>query len=457
VVDFFAVEDPWQRPGRLERRDVLVGLGTWSLSTFSLELSRSLGGLDTVGQPAWLQWLAVALGAGLLVGRRRWPLTVAALAALHMFVLGLTMPVVMAQLALQIVYFVAIFSGVAWARSRRDMLIVIGAVVALMIVWLAWSFALGSALDEIRSNLDKEPPAAVGLVGGVTAAVLLTALVNLLYFGGAIIGGQISWRAARQRARLAEQAATIAAQSQTLQRRAVLDERLRIARELHDVVAHHVSVIGVQAGAARRVLDRDPVAATGALAQIEASAREAVQQMRSLVGTLRDPDDTDAAADGERSRAPEPGCADLAELVRRSQDSGLSIAYSLVADPPGAELQLPSPVGLSIYRTAQEALTNIRRHSTAGKATVVLRVQAQGPGAHAEIEVTDDGRPRPGSSGSGLGLLGVRERAASQRADVDIGPRVGGGYRVRVRFPLSAADGGRPDPLASASATAASS
>ncbi len=437
LTGFFAVDDPWQRPGRLDRRDVLVGVGTWALSTFSLELSRSLGGLDDVGRPAWIQWLAVALGAGLLVGRRRWPLTVAALAALHMFVLGVTMPIVMAQLALQIVYFVAIFSGVAWAGSRRDMLIVIGSVVAFMVAWLAWQFAVGSALDEFRAELTADPPGADGPVGAVTAAVLLTALVNLLYFGGAIIGGQVSWNSARQRADLAGQASTIAAQSATLQRRAVLDERLRIARELHDVVAHHVSVIGVQAGAARRVLDRDPAAATAALTQIEVSAREAVTSMRSLVGTLRDPEESAAPDGADRSRAPEPGCADLADLVQGSQVPGLSVSYSVVADPPGAELALPGPVGLSIYRTTQEALTNIRRHSTAGRATVVLRVQAHGSRAHAEIEITDDGRTRPGSSGSGLGLLGVRERAASQRAQVEIGPRVGGGYRVRVRFPLA--------------------
>lgn len=436
LTGFFAVDDPWQRPGRLDRRDVFVGLGTWVLSTFSLELSRSLGGLDDVGRPAWMQWLAVALGAGLLVGRRRWPLTVAALAALHMFVLGVTMPIVMAQLALQIVYFVAIFSGVAWAGSRRDMLIVIGSVVAFMVAWLAWQFAVGSALDEFRAELTADPPDADGPVGAVTAAVLLTALVNLLYFGGAIIGGQVSWNSARQRADLAGQASTIAAQSVTLQRRAVLDERLRIARELHDVVAHHVSVIGVQAGAARRVLDRDPAAATEALGQIEVSAREAVTSMRSLVGTLRDPEESVAPDGADRSRAPEPGCADLADLVQRSQGPGLSVDYAVVADPPGAELALPGPVGLSIYRTTQEALTNVRRHSTAGRATVVLRVQTSGSRAHAEIEITDDGRPRPGSSGSGLGLLGVRERAASQRAQVEIGPRVGGGYRVRVRFPL---------------------
>ena len=97
---------------------------------------------------------------------------------------------------------------------------------------------------------------------------------------------------------------------------------------------------------------------------------------------------------------------------------------------------MPAALGLAVYRIVQEALTNVRRHSTASTVGVVVRVDRAAHQPFAEVEVTDDGRPRQGSSGSGLGLLGVRERAAARRGVVDIGPRVGGGYRVRVRFPL---------------------
>ena len=437
LAEFFAVDDPWFRSAPVSRWDVVVGVGTFVLSAVTLEMSRSFGALDSVGAPVWVQYLAVALGTLLLVGRRRWPLSVAALAALHMFVVGVTMAPVMGGLALQIVYFVAIFSGVAWARSRRDMLVVMGGVVLFMFVWLAWTFAIGSGIDSIREGLGDDAARRPGLVSPVAASVVVTGIVNALYFGGAIIGGQVAWRGARQRARLAEQARTIADQSADRQQRAVLGERLRIARELHDVVAHHVSVIGIQAAGARRLLTRDPEAAGRALASVEGSSREAVHQMRSLVGALREPTEADATTKGDPShRAPEPGIADLPTLVRDVESPGLQVTYQLVESPDGAAVGLPAALGLSLYRIAQEALTNVRRHSTAANAAVVLRVERTARAPFVEVEVTDDGRPVRGSSGSGLGLLGVRERAASRRAQVDIGPRVGGGFRVRVRFPL---------------------
>ena len=176
-----------------------------------------------------------------------------------MLVVGLSMPVVMGQITLQLVYFLAILSGVSWAQDRRWMMAVIGAIVVAMFVWVALQFAVGTAIQEVLD--DAEGTRGSRLLGPVPATVLLTLLINVVYFGGAVLGGQASWRNARQKALLADQASTITAQSDTLRRRAVIDERLRIARELHDVVGHHVSVIGIQAAAARRVIDRDPRAA----------------------------------------------------------------------------------------------------------------------------------------------------------------------------------------------------
>lgn len=422
----------------MSRQDWVVGVVAVLLTTVLLELSRSAGGLDHVTAPSWAQDLVAAAGAALLVGRRRWPLAVAVLAAAHMFVLGVTMPQVMGQFAMQVVYFTAIFSGVAWARSRRDMAIVVGGVVVFMFLWVAWQFALGSGIDDIRADLGTDTVAR-GLVSPVTAYVAIAALVNVLYFGGAVLGGQVAWRAARQQAGLADQAATIGRQAADLRRQAVLSERLRIARELHDVVAHHVSVIGIQAAASRRVLHTDVEAAAGALVAVETSSREAVQQMRQLVGALRDPVDP---GQGEASpRAPEPGLGDLRTLVEAADAPGLAVTYDLVESRPGVAGEVSATLGLALYRITQEALTNVRRHSTARSVGVVVRVDAGAPRPYAEVEVVDDGRPRPGTSGSGLGLLGVRERAAARNGVVDIGPRVGGGFRVRVRFPL--AEGGQ--------------
>ncbi len=430
------IDDAWarERPA-LARRDVWLTVWVEVFGLLSLELVRSVGYLEETTAPIWTQWLAVATGAALLLGRRRWPLAVGGLAALHMFVVGVTMPAVMGQVTLQFVYFLAIFSAVAWARDRRLMVGVIGFILLFMFAWLVWQFAVGSGIQEIIDQT--RGVRRDGLFAPVPAGVALTFLINVLYFGGAVLGGAFAWRSARQRAVLAEQAETIAAQAEDLRRRAVVDERLRIARELHDVVGHHVSVIGIQAAAAGRLLDRDPAAATAALSRIEQSSREAVTQMRGLLGTLRALESDPAAAEGTTPhRAPEPGVADLPALADERTHGGLATTFSLVESAPGASTRLSAPVGLSLYRIAQEALANVARHSTSTRASVTLRVDEAAERPHAEVEVLDDGRPRPGTLGSGLGQLGMRERAASHRGEVEIGPRATGGYRVRVRIPL---------------------
>ncbi len=437
ISGFFAFGDPWERRGDVAPADWAVGGVALALGVVLLELYRSVGALDAVTAPVPVQWLVVASACLLLVGRRRWPLTVAVLASAHMFGAGVWMPAVMGQMSLQIVYFVAVLSGVAWARDRRDMAVVVGAVLVFMAAWVGWQFAVGTWLDGAAEELGLGPDERPGVVGPVTAMVLITAIINLLYFGGAVIGGQVLWRSARQRARLAEQAATIADQAETLRERAVLDERLRIARELHDVVAHHVSVIGIQAAGGRRMLGRDDEAVASALAQVEESSREAVGQMRTLVGTLREVTAEADGSGGVDSRAPEPTWQHLPDLVATTSDAGLRVEYDVVQHPSGVAAEIPAPISTSVYRIAQEALTNVRRHSTADLATVVLRAERDVEPAYVEVEVTDNGRARPGTSGSGLGLLGVRERAAARHAEVEIGPRALGGFRVRVRYPWS--------------------
>ena len=450
LTGFFGLDAAWERPRPpLGRRDLYLAVGAEAIGLITLELMRSLGVLQQTSAPIWLQWLAISIGAVLLLWRRRYPLTVASLAAAHMFATGVTMPAVMGQMTLQIAYFVAFFSAVAWARDRRLMLLVVGSIVAFMFAWLVWQYAVGSGVQEILDSEDGRKR--FGLLDPVPANVALTFLINAIYFSAAIISGQFSWWSARQRERLIEQAVTIKAQSQALQRRAVVDERLRIARELHDVVGHHVSVIGVQAGAARRVLTKDPVSAATALSAIETSSRDAVNQMRGLLGTLRDIEEVDSQSSSESgsasgasgsesvARKPEPGVGDLDDLVTERRQTGLQVDYELVEDPVGAAAALPGPVSLTLYRVAQEALANVTRHSTATSARLVVRVvsdEGRARATYAEVEVVDSGRPRVGTSGSGLGQLGMRERAQSLGAVVDIGPRATGGYRVRVRIPL---------------------
>ena len=435
---WFGVDSDWERapgdPARTLRIDLLIAGALLVSGLLGIEVLRSLDSLGNLPGPVWLPHLAVVVGTAPLVWRRRHPIIVMAGLSLHFLVVGLTLPVVASSISMQVSYFFAIFTGVAWARNRQAMLFVVGGVVVVMFAWLTWQFAVGSGLENVLTQNGKPLPRQ-GLFSPLVAYVTYSLIINVFYFGGAVIGGQAAWRAALQRAHLAEQAATIEAQTLDLQRQAVVEERLRIARELHDVVAHHVSVIGIQAAAARRVMGRDLATAETSLRSIESSSRDAVTQMRGLLGTLRSGD-----ARESEPRAPEPTLSDVPKLVGETESSGLHAQIRVVEDRPGAVESVPSPIGLSLYRTVQEALANVRRHSTANSATVFVRVDRRGEAGFrhgfAEVEVIDTGRPRAGTSGTGLGLLGVRERLATHGGVSEIGPRATGGYRVRVRMPL---------------------
>ena len=336
VADFFALDSEWvRRPAAVaQRRDATVALVLFALSAIGLEMLRSGGGLRT-DLPVWQEYLGLAAMAAPIAFRRRWPLGAVVVSSLAFFVVGLRMPDIAMQLSVQGLYFFALFSAMAWARDRRVALMVIAGVLLLMFGWLAYQFLLGSAVAQINEDI-ADPTRSRGAVNPVIAAVTYTFLVNIAYFGGAVLGGQAAWNAARRRARLATQAATLRTQAAELKEHAVVEERLRIARELHDVVAHHVSVMGVQAAAARRVLDVDPQAASSALSSVESSAREAVTEMRSLLGTLRQGD----RAAAETGRAPEPSVDAIPGLVDQLRADGLDVTYSVVADPSDAATHL---------------------------------------------------------------------------------------------------------------------
>ena len=321
VADFFALDSEWvRRPAAVaQRRDATVALVLFALSAIGLEMLRSGGGLRT-DIPVWQEYLGLAAMAAPIAFRRRWPLGAVVVSSLAFFVVGLRMPDIAMQLSVQGLYFFALFSAMAWARDRRVALMVIAGVLLLMFGWLAYQFLLGSAVAQINEDI-ADPTRSRGAVNPVIAAVTYTFLVNIAYFGGAVLGGQAAWNAARRRARLATQAATLRTQAAELKEHAVVEERLRIARELHDVVAHHVSVMGVQAAAARRVLDVDPQAASSALSSVESSAREAVTEMRSLLGTLRQGD----RAAAETGRAPEPSVDAIPGLVDQLRADGLEV------------------------------------------------------------------------------------------------------------------------------------
>ncbi len=209
-------------------------------------------------------------------------------------------------------------------------------------------------------------------------------------------------------------------------RRAVAEERSRIARELHDVVAHHVSVMVVQAGAARRVLDR-PDVAREALVSVEATGSQVLGEMRNLLGVLR----TDDKALG--ALEPQPGLGQLQSLLASVGGVGLPVELRV----EGEARSLAPGVDLSAYRIVQEALTNTLKHAGASQALVVLRYQGSG----LELQITDDGRGvadhRAVGDGSPVahGLVGMRERVAMFGGELRTGPRPGGGFSVTASFP----------------------
>ena len=230
-----------------------------------------------------------------------------------------------------------------------------------------------------------------------------------------------------------ERAARLERERDAEAQRAVLQERARIARELHDVVAHSMSVMVVQAGAARRTLARDPERATEALTQIERTGRGALDEMRRLVGVLRhDGDDPGRAPDESAARLPQPGIDQVPQLILRCREAGLPVSLAVV----GPERTLPSGVELVVYRVVQEALTNTMKHAGPARADVVLRY---GDDAVTLI-VCDDGRGAAAGPGpvSGHGLTGMRERVALYGGSIDAGPQAGGGFRVWAEVPVAA-------------------
>lgn len=209
---------------------------------------------------------------------------------------------------------------------------------------------------------------------------------------------------------------------------AVEAERSRIARELHDVVTHNVSVMVVMAGAARKTLQRDPEQATNALLEVESAGRAAMSELRQVMGLLTD------SAHEQHQLAPQPGLDQLEPLVTRIRATGVPIAYRVLGRPR----TLPPGLDLTAYRVVQEALTNTVKHASGANVDILVDYEP----ARLNLDIADSGGvPGTGAaSGNGRGLIGLRERVAVHGGTVQAGPRPSGGYRVQVELPLPAED-----------------
>jgi signal transduction histidine kinase len=245
----------------------------------------------------------------------------------------------------------------------------------------------------------------------------------VVVFGGAWFAGRLVRQRQVYALALAERASALERERDANARVAAAEERARIARELHDILSHSVSVMVVQAGAERLALGTARAAPGEALAAIEKTGRQALAEMRRLLGLLR-------ADDEPPAHAPQPTVAELDGLVSQVRESGLPVDLLVHGEPTS----LPPGVAVSAYRIVQEALTNVLKHAGPASARVVVRY-----GDHAlELEVADDGRGANDAADIGHGLVGMRERVALYGGDFDAGPRNGGGFVVRARLPLAA-------------------
>ncbi|WP_315552760.1 sensor histidine kinase [Microbacterium aurum] len=366
---------------------------------------------------AWALVYAPALTLPLAL-RRRYPEAVLVTVALAFFV-GATARIPEVYVG-NVALFIAMYTVGAWVADRRRATLVRLIVIAAMFVWLLVT------IFQAATGGDDGGPSRAGLFLPFAAYMLLQFLVNVAFFGGAYFFGERAWAGARSRAVLEERTADLERERELTAAQAVALDRVRIARELHDVVAHDVSAMGVQAGAARTVLDRDPAAARAALGTVEHSAREALTELRQLLETLRTPDADTPASSTLSLRA-------LPDLVAHAVDNGLPTTFAVVGDP----VETPELVQVNLYRIAQEALTNARRH---GGPDAVADVRLRYDDAGVELEVTNTGRPMVAGR-AGLGIVGMRERAAASGGTIEAGPRPRGGFLVRVRVPSASGSG----------------
>jgi len=360
----------------------------------------ALGLVEALGlaeaAPVWPQALLTFVWTVPLVWRRRWPVAVLAL----VIVMGPTLSLVNQQ----------------------------GGVMSFVLAAILAAYTVGRELDAPATWWG--PALTVGfswVVFGATGGELSDFVFVALLYGGAWAVGYANRSRDERVGELTRETEELRRVHAERELRAVEEERARIARELHDIVSHGISVITIQAQALRRQLGPSQSNDADALRGIEMTARQAMAEMRRLLGVLRVPGDGVALA-------PQPGLDQLPELIAEARAAGIEVTLSV----EGAPMLLPPGVGLTSYRVVQEALTNIRKHTDLATAEVVLRYHPD----LLEIWVEDNGGTRAVPAGaalspSGHGLAGMRERVTLYGGRLNAGSRPEGGFRVHASLPLS--------------------
>lgn len=410
---------PTSRPAvtpRELRGDLWLAVGIFIGGVISAWLG-AVSGLfgDESPDVVWGVVYAAALAAPLAVRRRLPCASLVAVSIVYFVGMSAHIPELYAG---QVALFLAMYTVGAWVDDRRRAMIVRVVVVIGMFAWLIVTMYQSAVAP------DDDTLSQAGAMSPFVAYSLLQLLINIAFFGGAYLFGERAYTQALDRVALERRTAELEREREHSAAQAVALDRVRIARELHDVVAHHVSAMGVQAGAARTVLTRDPDAARTALVGIEDAARSAIADLRRLLDTLRTSETPDADAADTTVRLDA-----VDALVAHANGNGLPTTLTIIGDAA----PLPAVVEVNLYRIVQEALTNARRH---GGTNATADVRVRYAPAHVEVEIANTGQYRPRGP-AGLGLVGMRERAAASGGTLEAGPRERGGFLVRAHVPVS--------------------
>jgi signal transduction histidine kinase len=372
--------------------------------------------LDRRAADAMLAALLFALMAGELAGKSPAPGEAAATPVAYLWALAITAPIVVHRRYPVAAVLVCAAAIAGYSTGHFSAFPGYAAFAMVFVVSLhsgrgrgALAFAVTAVALGAAIAIQSEPTVSTNtwIVTGLLLAVAWLAGDNLRV-------RQQRWAALAARARRLEE------EREERARQAVTEERLRIARELHDVVAHSMSVIAVQAGVANHVIDTRPEQARTALATVETTTRAALVEMRRLLGVLRRPDEPAG------SLTPSPGLADVPALIAQFAEAGLAVEQAVTGTPD----HLPDGVDLSAYRIVQEGLTNVLRH---GGPKAYLTIDHR-PG-RVRVTVADDGNGRPATGTGGHGLIGMRERAAVFGGTLTAGARPDGGFEVEATLP----------------------
>lgn len=418
----YGAGEGWTRPvhrPHVLRADGALAVVAAAAALVSVETARSLGTLDTrsLGELGTYGW--VVLPVLTLVLRRALPVVTFSLALVHYLVTAMAVPELSPVFVLQVYYFFALFSFVAWTAHRRAAVI---ATLAMAVASLAW--VTGDLLLRDQWELLDALPR-LGRLSPPVAALLQVAVSTLTFLLASSLGGVTTWWSARREAQARERGVTIAEQAERLRSRSLAEERLRVARELHDAVGQHVALIGIQTGAARAVLRTAPHDAAEAMRQAEDTSRAATRDLRLLLNALR------VRPDEEGSVVPRSDLTCLPELWSRHEAVGLRVDH----ESSGCADDVPAAVSRSAYRVVQEALTNVCRHSLATRASVDVRVSAAPRGGGTvSVRVADPGPPRGETSGSRLGLVGMQERVELHDGSLEAASTPDGGFAVLAQL-----------------------